>query len=175
MPEDEPKKYGKNAAPGYVSISARVPIELRKAFKKRLIDEGTDTNTVVEALIRLWVSGEVEVAEPDRPEVELDRQATPRREPGRPRQSAGDARERFASFTPDEFRRLREALGYDSAQSFSKALDLDRTTWRPYETDSDKTPSAKVAQRLAEYLETRGIDAEALLAEPVEREARRSE
>lgn len=157
------RRYGKNAAPGYVSISARVPAELRKRFKKKLIDTDADTNTVIEQLVRLWVSGEVVIGEDDAGEV--GQGSSPKARASTPRPEGDDPRERFAGWSADEFRRLREALGHGSAQSFSEALELNRTTWRQYETDSNKTPSDKVARRLAAYLEARGLDAEALLAE----------
>lgn len=50
---------GKNSHPDYVALVARIPKHIRAEFQKLLIDAESDTNTVIERLVRGLLSGAV--------------------------------------------------------------------------------------------------------------------
>lgn len=63
---------GKNANDAYVAVTARVPRELRDELKLELnrSDETLDINTLVEGLLRAWLSGAVKVSAPvEKPDI----------------------------------------------------------------------------------------------------------
>jgi hypothetical protein len=71
MPNSRPPQ-GKNADDTYVSVTAQVPRELCDELRLELnrADETLDINTLVEGLLKAWLSGEVKVSAPvEKPDI----------------------------------------------------------------------------------------------------------
>lgn len=50
---------GKQGSNAYATISARIPKDLRKQVKHKLIDTELTTDDLIESLLKLWVKGDV--------------------------------------------------------------------------------------------------------------------
>lgn len=178
-------RRGKEAHPDYAALVARIPKRLRADFQKLLIDFETDTNTLVERLLRGLVDGVVTLedlppaADPDQAsegpvgEGEVDQVSAPARREDRvdasppPNQASGGAatidESALPTFEPlsvegwegEDFKQLRLQLGYKSGGAISQALGLHRTTFGQYERGG--TPGEDVRRRLRALLQHHSV------------------
>lgn len=121
-------RRGKQGDNRYISISARVPKDLRKAVKHRQIDEDVTLDDLLEHLLQLWVNGDVSLPEID----------TPKPTPPKPKPSSGGDED------ITELASICEQLGI-SGNELARRLDMASGTVSRYVSGKRDTPPEVLA------------------------------
>jgi DNA-binding transcriptional regulator YiaG len=131
---------GKQSDKGYVSISGRVPLELRKQAKHKQIDTNITTDNLLEQLLRAWVNGDVSLPEA----TEAAPQPSPvSPKPTKPKTSPPTEATPLAT--------LLEQLGI-SQNELARRLDISSQTMSRYVSGKRRTPP-EVLQAARQLLE----------------------
>jgi DNA-binding transcriptional regulator YiaG len=136
---------GKQSDKGYVSISGRVPLELRKQAKHKQIDTNITTDNLLEQLLRAWVNGEVALSLPEATE------AAPQPSPVSPKPTKPKTPKASPPGEATQLATLLEQLGI-SQNELARRLDISSQTMSRYVSGKRRTPP-EVLQAARQLLE----------------------
>lgn len=131
-------RRGKNRpGAGYVTLSARIPDDVRLAFRIACLENGATVNDTIEMLARAYAGGRLACA--------IDKPAAP---------PIGISAEDVQALVAQDFERIRNDLGM-SQRAISEAAGLNPSAWNRYE--KDRAPDYEAAMKIAAYLNEKGV------------------